>query len=62
MIPVVTPTVPAQLGYDCLNSVPLGKEAAIELVDSLVPYLEWQSGKCAALSWHFNCSSALIRL
>ncbi|OLN87550.1 hypothetical protein CCHL11_06180 [Colletotrichum chlorophyti] len=41
--PYVTATVPAQLAYDCLNSVPLGKEAAIELVDSLVPYLEWQS-------------------
>ncbi|KAK1522325.1 uncharacterized protein CCOS01_10037 [Colletotrichum costaricense] len=41
--PTVVPTVPAQLAYDCLNSVPLGKEAAIELVDSLFPYLEWQS-------------------
>ncbi|KAK6221293.1 peptidase s41 family protein [Colletotrichum tabaci] len=41
--PTVTPTVPAQLAHACLNSVPLGKEAAIELVDSLYPYLEWQS-------------------
>ncbi|GKT85754.1 peptidase S41 family protein [Colletotrichum tofieldiae] len=41
--PTVTPTVPAQLAHACLNSVPLGKEAAIELVDSLFPYLEWQS-------------------
>ncbi|KAF9881453.1 hypothetical protein CkaCkLH20_00599 [Colletotrichum karsti] len=38
-----TPTVPAQLAYDCLNSVPLGKQEAIDLVDSIVPYLEWQS-------------------
>ncbi|KAI8180792.1 Peptidase S41 family protein ustP [Colletotrichum sp. SAR 10_75] len=41
--PTVTPTVPAQLAYDCLNSVPLGKQEAIDLVDSIVPYLEWQS-------------------
>ncbi|GJC78846.1 peptidase S41 family protein ustP [Colletotrichum liriopes] len=37
----IAPT--AQLAHACLNSVPLGKEAAIELVDSLFPYLEWQS-------------------
>ena len=39
-----TPTVAAQLAHDCLNSVPLNKEAALELVDAMVPYLEWQSG------------------
>jgi hypothetical protein len=39
-----TPTVPAQLAHDCLNSVPLGKESALELVDAIEPYLEWQSG------------------
>ena len=33
----------ASLAYDCLSSVPLGKEAAIELVDAIEPYLEWQS-------------------
>jgi hypothetical protein len=38
-----TPTVAASLAYECLNSVPLHKEEAIELVDSLVPYFEWQS-------------------
>ncbi|KAL0944749.1 uncharacterized protein CTRU02_202636 [Colletotrichum truncatum] len=41
--PTVTPRVPAQLAYDCLNSVPLGKQEAIDLVDSMVPYIEWQS-------------------
>ncbi|KAF6830567.1 hypothetical protein CPLU01_07257 [Colletotrichum plurivorum] len=41
--PTVKPTVPAQLAYDCLNSVPLGKQEAIDLVDAMVPYLEWQS-------------------
>ncbi|TDZ33601.1 Peptidase S41 family protein ustP [Colletotrichum spinosum] len=41
--PTVTPTVSAQLAYDCLNSVPLGKQAALDLVDSIFPYLEWQS-------------------
>lgn len=40
-----TPTVAAQLAHDCLNSVPLNKTAAIELVDAMEPYLEWQSGK-----------------
>lgn len=38
-----TPTVAAALAYECLKSVPLHKEAAIELVDSIEPYLEWQS-------------------
>ncbi|KAF2109265.1 hypothetical protein BDV96DRAFT_615929 [Lophiotrema nucula] len=38
-----TPTVPAQLAYDCLTSVPLNKSAALELVDSVVPYFRWQS-------------------
>ncbi|GKT50867.1 peptidase S41 family protein ustP [Colletotrichum spaethianum] len=42
--PTVTPTVSAQLAYACLNSVPIIKEAAIEFVDSLFPYLEWQTG------------------
>ncbi|KAK1992772.1 hypothetical protein LX36DRAFT_662108 [Colletotrichum falcatum] len=38
-----TQFVPAELAYACLNSVPIVKDAAVELVDSLVPYLEWQS-------------------
>ncbi|KAF4857122.1 Peptidase S41 family protein ustP [Colletotrichum siamense] len=38
-----SPTVPAKVAYDCLKSVPLHKDAAIELVDSIRPYLEWQS-------------------
>ncbi|POR32523.1 Uncharacterized protein TPAR_07296 [Tolypocladium paradoxum] len=38
-----TPTVAAALAYECLNSVPLNKDAAIEFVDSIEPYLEWQS-------------------
>jgi hypothetical protein len=33
------------LAYDCLNSVPLNKEAAIELVAAMEPYLEWQTGR-----------------
>jgi hypothetical protein len=40
-----TPTVPAQLAHDCLNSVPLGKESALEFVEALEPYIEFQSGK-----------------
>lgn len=38
-----TPTVPASLAYDCLMSAPLNKTAAIELIDSMKPYLTWQS-------------------
>ncbi|KAK3317985.1 hypothetical protein B0H66DRAFT_555919 [Apodospora peruviana] len=38
-----TPTVAATLAHECLNSIPLGKQAAIDLVDAIVPYMEWQS-------------------
>ncbi|KAH7360140.1 hypothetical protein BKA65DRAFT_179681 [Rhexocercosporidium sp. MPI-PUGE-AT-0058] len=41
--PGARPLVPAQLGYDCLMSVPLHKAEALTFVDSLVPYLGWQS-------------------
>ncbi|SZF00983.1 unnamed protein product [Blumeria hordei] len=41
--PSAEPTVSAQLAFDCLNSVPLNKTAAIQLVDAIGPYLEWQS-------------------
>ncbi|KAI1006120.1 hypothetical protein K3495_g2105 [Podosphaera aphanis] len=41
--PTAVPIVSAQLAYDCLNSVPLNKTAAIQLVDGIEPYLEWQS-------------------
>lgn len=40
---VATPTVPAQLAYDCINSVPLNKSAALALVDAITPYIRWQS-------------------
>jgi hypothetical protein len=40
-----TPTIAAKIAHDCLASVPLGKEAAIELVDAIEPYMEWQTGK-----------------
>lgn len=41
--PSSVPTVPAQLAYDCLQSVPLGKDNALELVDAIKPYFNWQS-------------------
>ncbi|KUI70316.1 hypothetical protein VM1G_06278 [Cytospora mali] len=41
--PSAKPTIAASIAHSCLLSVPLGKEAAIELVDSIEPYLEWQS-------------------
>ncbi|KAG6288857.1 hypothetical protein E4U46_002964 [Claviceps purpurea] len=37
------PVVPAALAYECFNTVPLGKDEAIKLVDAIEPYLEWQS-------------------
>jgi hypothetical protein len=39
------PTVDAKLAYDCLTSVPLNTAAATDLVTSILPYLEWQSGE-----------------
>ncbi|ROW09275.1 hypothetical protein VPNG_05791 [Cytospora leucostoma] len=41
--PSATPTIAASIAHDCLLSVPLGKDAAIELVESMEPYLEWQT-------------------
>lgn len=37
--------ISAQLGYDCLNSVPLYKQEALELVDQIILYLSWHSGE-----------------
>jgi hypothetical protein len=37
------PTVPAQLAYDCITSVPFNQSAALALVDGVVPYFKWQS-------------------
>lgn len=41
--PRVTPQVPAQLAYDCITSVPLNADAALRLMESIRPYLRWQS-------------------
>ena len=38
-----TPIVPAKLAYDCITSVPFNSTAATELLDSIRPYLDWQS-------------------
>ncbi|KAF2146091.1 uncharacterized protein K452DRAFT_105588 [Aplosporella prunicola CBS 121167] len=38
-----TPTIPAGIAYECLTSVPLNKTAALELLDSVKPYITWQS-------------------
>jgi hypothetical protein len=40
---VATPTVPAQLAYDCITSAPFNQSAALALVDGVVPYFKWQS-------------------
>ncbi|CAK7229666.1 hypothetical protein SBRCBS47491_007328 [Sporothrix bragantina] len=36
-------SIPAELAYNCFKSVPLHKDEAVQLVDSIEPYLEWQS-------------------
>ncbi|KAK5134902.1 hypothetical protein LTR08_005992 [Meristemomyces frigidus] len=41
--PSATPTVPAQLAYECINSVPFNQSAAVELMDSIRPYIDWQT-------------------
>jgi hypothetical protein len=38
-----TPTVPARMAMDCLNTIPLNKTSATKLIDHLKPYVEWQS-------------------
>ena len=39
------PVVDAQLGYDCLTSVPLNASAATALVEAILPFIEWQTGE-----------------
>lgn len=43
MSPSATPTVPAQLAYECLNSIPFNQTAALQYLESMDPYLNWQS-------------------
>lgn len=38
-----TPTVDAQLAYDCISSVPFHQAGALALIDSALPYFKWQS-------------------
>lgn len=40
---VAVPTVPAQLAYECITSIPFNQSAALALVDGVVPYFKWQS-------------------
>ena len=51
---VATPTISAQLGFDCLNSVSLHAPQALALVDSIVPFVQWQTGQ-----WNFRQDSIL---
>ncbi|OJD30635.1 peptidase s41 family protein [Diplodia corticola] len=41
--PSATPTVPADLAYECINSVPINQTAALNLIKTARPYWEWQS-------------------
>lgn len=40
---VATPTVAAELAYECITSVPFNQTAALALVDGVVPYFKWQT-------------------
>lgn len=37
------PTIPAEIAYNCLKSVPMVKKDALQLVTNLAPYFEFQS-------------------
>lgn len=37
------PTIPAEIAYDCLKSVPIVKKDALQMVSNLAPYFELQS-------------------
>lgn len=41
--PSATPTVPAGVAYQCINSVPFNSSAAVDLMDSVRPYIDWQT-------------------
>jgi hypothetical protein len=41
--PAPFPTVPAQLAYDCIKSVPLNVTSAKILLAEIRPYINWQS-------------------
>ncbi|KAH7399875.1 hypothetical protein BKA64DRAFT_733306 [Cadophora sp. MPI-SDFR-AT-0126] len=41
--PGLTPRVAADLAYECLISAPLNPVAATSLINSILPYIEWQS-------------------
>ncbi|KAG7153081.1 Peptidase S41 family protein ustP like [Verticillium longisporum] len=37
------PVVPAKIAHSCLLSVPFGQQAALDYLDSIIPYLDWQT-------------------
>jgi hypothetical protein len=39
----VTQIVPAKLAWDCINSVPFNASSGKALIDSIRPYIDWQS-------------------
>lgn len=41
--PSAIPTVPAELAYECLTSIPFNSSAAVAFLDSVRPYLDWQT-------------------
>lgn len=48
------PQIPAEIAWQCLMSVPLNVTAAIEWIDSLRPYLAWQSTTSYLKNPQFN--------
>lgn len=41
--PAATPHIPAKIAHDCITSIPFNSSAAVELLDSIKPYLDWQT-------------------
>ncbi|KAF2158162.1 hypothetical protein K461DRAFT_290408 [Myriangium duriaei CBS 260.36] len=41
--PSSVPSVPAQIAYECLNSIPFNQSASEQLLDSIEPFLNWQT-------------------
>lgn len=42
---LVTPVIPGDIAFKCLQSVPLHSDEALAVTGSLLPYVQFQSGK-----------------
>lgn len=42
-MPPLERNVPAEIAYQCLHSIPFNQTAALDLLKSIRPYMEWQT-------------------